>query len=206
MTEIWTAIIGAVGVLATAIFGYLGVLARQKKLDLANKEMSLQSAALDFSRFISEWSLLQEELKNLMRDTCIDRFLILRAWNGMMTPKWTTAIFQYRQGDQEPIQYVHFELDNDYVERIMRAVQQGPFIMNVDEARDSAIRSVYLAEGVQQSAWFHLDTSKLPGSDAAAITYCTFATHEKDAITPDVMTRCWIISDRLKGVVVSFQS
>ena len=47
----------------------------------------------DFDQF---WAGIENDLKSLLDETCIDRFLVLRAFNGQEKPKWTNAIFQMR--------------------------------------------------------------------------------------------------------------
>jgi hypothetical protein len=136
----------------------------------------------------------------MLENTSIDRIMIFRAWNGELSPKWTTALFQFRIGDQKPVSYVHFELDRDYVDRIRHIVERGSMLINVSDLPKSAIREVYEAEGVKHSAWFHVSTSTLEGTKAKSITYCSFATHSEEAFSPLELARARIFVGRLKGL------
>lgn len=203
MSEIIIAVIGLLGVLGSAWIGYLATRRQKRKKDQAENEMTLQRAALDFSGFLSEWSGVYEALEALMEETEIDRFLILRAWNGTLTPKWTTAIYQMRKGDQEPIQYIHFELDADYVERLNKIIHRGHMLIDVAEIDQSAIKRIYEAEGVTASLWSHLETLDDSTGANRAVTYCSFATHSEAKIPDSTVTKCRILTGRLKGVAQS---
>lgn len=204
-TEIWVALIGLLGVLTTAFVGYLKSQRERHSRIQAESEMKFQSAALGFAEFMGEWHEISLELEGLMEDTAIDRFLILRAWNGINDPKWTTAVFQFRRGRQEVVSYVHFELDTDYVEKL-RAVSSRQMVQwEVAKMEPSAIRSVYEAEGVKHAVWAHLSTDQLEGTDARAITYCSFASHAEEPLNTHDVTRCRIIVGRLKGIAQTFK-
>lgn len=207
LSEIIVALIGLAGVAISTWLGWLKWRAQLRRGNRAEQELKFQAGALDFSGFLQEWDGVHHDLKTLMQETEIDRFLILRAWNGSLAPRWTTAVFQMRQGAQDPISYVHFELDDDYVSRLRQIAKDGPLLIDVDHAPSSAIKDIYEAEGVTASAWFHLETSTLeeaPG--CAAITYCSFATHSAEKMDEKTFTRCRTIAGRLKGVSSAFRA
>jgi hypothetical protein len=198
---VWVAIIGATGTIIAALLGFLANRKVKQKKEQAEAELTFQHAALSFTDFLGEWSEIEKELESLVSNTCIDRFLILRAWNGHSTPRWTTAVYQYRQGVQEPMSYIHFELDNDYIARLAAIVGRGSIAFTVDEIPDSAVKRVYEAEKVKHSAWFFISKKELTKSpDCMAITYCSFATHQEEKIPQETLTRCRILVSRMKGL------
>ncbi len=201
MSEIIVATIALLGVLATAWFGYRSKMAER---EAAGRELKFQAAALDFGAFLSEWDGCHADLSRLMEETAIDRFLILRAWNGNLQPRWTTSVFQMRQGKQEPISYIHIDLDVDYVDRLKAAVQTGQMVMDVANSSASLIRDVYEAEGIRHAVWFHLETLD-GGNNTAAITYCSFATHQAEPLDSATITHCRRIASRLRGVAATFR-
>lgn len=165
----------------------------------AELEVELQRTALDFTVFVREWGDLHTELVSLMESTCIDRFMILRAWNGRLEPRWTTAVFQLRLGGQEPISYVHYPLDDDYVDRMRLMANHGHATFRTEDMGDCAIRDIYTAEGVTGSHWCFIEGKDIPGSEnSRAVTYCSFATHDADQIPAETATRCNIIVGRLQ--------
>lgn len=202
-TDVIVALIGLAGVLATALIGYRTTRTARHEKNQALAEMKFQSAAMDFAGFIEEWGEVIQDVEKLFNETCIDRFLILRAWNGVLDPRWTTAVLQVREKEQEPISYVHYELDNDYVAMLRELSLRNTVFYRVVDMPPCGIKSVYEAEGVTSSLWAHLDSRKLANSNAQAITYATFSTH-KGEISHDVQTRCAVIAGRLKGVAGSF--
>lgn len=198
-TEVLVAII-------TGLFGIIGLGIRQLMIssnenDQMENEIRFQSAALSFEDFLSEWSDVNEDIKRLFRETPIDRFLMLRAWNGSYDPRWTTAFFQIREGAQDPFSYVHFELDEDYVDRIGQIKSRGFIHFKTEEIPGSAIKRVYELEGVKASAWFFISKKSLEESKSSALTYCSFATHNDEQLTESEITRCQLIVDRIKSLV-----
>lgn len=198
------ALIGLFGVLATAYVGYRKVSVERHRVFQAEREIRFQRAALGFPEFVAEWGDIVEELTSLIDDTEIDRFMILRAWNGHLEPRWTTAVYQMRTADQAPVAYIHFELDRDYVDRVRRIVQTGPAYLVTDDLPDSEIRNVYLAEGIKASYWAYIDSIQTTDGNSKAVAYCSFATHKDGGIAPETMTRCKILVGRLKGLAHHF--
>lgn len=197
-------ITGAVAIVTTLVPAYLVFAAKTKQLrsdkEAAELQISHQTFELGFVDVLARWDAIQRSLKDLTAETEVDRFLILRAWNGKTNPKWTTAIFQWREGDQTPVQYINFEIDDDYRERLnILRTGAGPMNLTVSELPKSLIRSVYEAEGVTHSKWFHLGDDKIDDS-STAITYCSFATR-RGPITPATRVRCQIVANQIQGVM-----
>lgn len=206
-TEIIIALLGVFGTLGSALIGQLRVKRAQRQEQAAEREMGLQRRALDldFSSFAREWQEFNHELRTLIDETEVDRFLILRAWNGRLSPKWTTATLQVRTEGQKIYNYVHFELDADYVSRMQQTISNGAIRFQVkDISGDSLIKDVYEAEGVVSSAWFHIASHSLD-EEAKAISYCSFASHD-EPISDETMTRCRILVGRLKGFAANFSN
>lgn len=165
----------------------------------AVKEVSRHSKALDFGSTATDWGELLQDLDALMRDTVVDRFLILRAWNGRLEPRWTTAIFQYRSGNQEPFSYVSFELDDDYINRLSTVMRRKQHYFRVADEKPSRIKAVYDMEGVKASYWILIDKTQY-ADNTAAITYCSFSTHEPIDLDEPTKVRCQLIADKLAGM------
>jgi len=200
------ALIGFCGVCVTAVMGTAGAYYYKRRGDQAELEMRFQRAALSFPDFVEEWEEIHRDMLCLMDETCIDRFLILRAWNGYLEPRWTTAMFQMRTEGHSPVAYVHFELDRDYVERL-REITQGShaYLVTNDLPHSSALRSVYDQEGVTAAFIAQLITLDGPIKGTKAQTYCSFATHSPDGIDVNTQTRCRILVSRMKGLALGFE-
>lgn len=203
------AFIGACSVVAVALIGYFTEMRKRKaerqQRVQAELELTLQSVQLELSDFIKEWGEISIELANLMNETELDRFLILRAWNGHLYPKWTTAIYQMREGDQKPFSYVHYELDSDYQTRLATIQNNGPLIFKTEKLPPSGIRDIYRAEGVKDSLWCHISTKTLKNrGNAKAVTYCSFSTHQESGLDSTTILRCKVLTGRLQGLALSF--
>jgi gas vesicle protein len=198
MSEIIVAIIGAITTALTALLGYRSKARQARKAQKAETEMRFQRAALDFDSFFLEWNDLQKELKSICSETCIDRFILLRAFNGKNQPEWTNAVFQYRDGDQKPISYIHLSLDDDYIERIRQIVSRGSIHFSVKDIPDSLIRKIYRSEEVKSAAWFHIASYDIDNTGSRMIAYCSFASHDAEEIPEDVLTRCRLVANRFR--------
>ena len=122
-TQVIVASIGAAGAVAVAMIGKTRL--AQRQLRQAENELLFQRESLTFPEFVGEWAETHTDLIQLLEDTNVDRFMIFRAWNGILEPRWTTSVYQLRAGEQEPLAYIHFELDSDYVERLRATVGRG---------------------------------------------------------------------------------
>lgn len=207
MVEILVAVIGLVGVIISSLIGWISKEREKTKRIQAERELLFQNASLDFAAYMEEWNETEEMLKSLFEETPIDRFIILRAWNGLHNPRWTTAVYQMRREGQKLYSYVHFELDDDYVWRIQQMYQKQILVFKTEEMPPSLIKDVYENEGVLASLWSFIDSRHHAyKDDSRSITYCSFASLSSDEISQETATRCRIISSRLKGLAINFYS
>ena len=191
-----------VGILATAYFGYLAKRNEQVRLNHVENEVELHRFALSFDDFFREWQSIENDLKSLLEETCIDRFLVLRAFNGQEKPKWTNAIFQMRSDPKYFVDYKFVELDQDYIERLGTIVNSNKLKFTVDQIPESLTKSIYVAEDIKHSAWFHIasyDTQE----GTRMITYCSFATIGDDPIDKQTEIKCQLIANRFKRIADS---
>lgn len=199
-----TSLIGVSGVMLTAGLAFATAWKERILRVEAQHELRMQSDSLDFSRFMTEWDDTYRDLSNILNETNIDRFMIFRAWNGHLEPRWTTSIFQVRKGLATPISYVHIELDVDYVERLREVSARRPVKFLVSSLPPSVLKGMYDAEGISAAMWAHIETSPVGKKLSSAVTYCTFATKEGD-IDQSTYARCMLFVSRLKGVAESFR-
>lgn len=201
MTEHWaTVVAGLISVIGAVI---VACISRQKVKDRdieikrVQNEMSFQKKSIGLTDYIRGWKEIEHDIKEVASITPIDRFLIFGAWNGELSPSWTTAHWQFRLGEQEYISYVHTELDDDYIIRMRQMISKGHVIMATKDLPESLIKDIYETEKVIHSVWFHISSEKLPNSKSVSITYCSFASCSKELTNEDV-TRCRLVVGRLK--------
>lgn len=190
---------------AAAVTGFMRIRELKLRLEQANHEITFQRDALDVTAFIGDWDGLMAELRALMADTNIDRFLILRAWNGHLEPRWTSAIFQLHEQDKQLLSYIHVELDRDYIDRLRQITTAGPVVFTTETASEtSLIRGIYETEGVQEAMWAHVESLSVPGATTKAVTYCSFATSKPGGLDAVARTRANLVVGRLKGLAHNF--
>lgn len=200
------ALAGLVGTTISAGVGYLRWLDERRHRNQAELEMRFTRAALQFPEFVEEWDEIIKDIMSLMDETNVERFLILRAWNGHLEPRWTTAIYQLRSNGHKPIAYVHFELDADYVGMLKQVTVKNNVYLETDLLpKDSALRYVYENEGVQSAFISHLVTLVGEHEDSFSQTYCSFGSHS-GPLSQNTITRCRIIANRMKGLASTFGS
>ena len=203
---ILTALIGCMGTIVVAIIGYYSKrnteLLHEAKEDQYERELKFQSDALSLKVEVKDWDLIAYELTALMRDSCVDRFLIFCAWNGKDRPKWTTAIYQFRSSDQQPVSYVHVELDADYIDRLAQAKTAGELHFNTEDIPQSLIKSVYKSEGVTEAVWYPIRQRQLEEGGSVALSYCSFATHNPEGLDENARVRCRMVVNRLMGAML----
>lgn len=190
---------------AAAVTGFMRIRELKLRLEQANHEITFQRDALDVTAFIGDWDGLMAELRALMADTNIDRFLILRAWNGHLEPRWTSAIFQLHKQDKQILSYIHVELDKDYIDRLRQITTAGPVVFTTETASESSlIRGIYETEGVQEAMWAHVESLSVSGATTKAVTYCSFATSKPGGLDAIARTRANLVVGRLKGLAHNF--
>lgn len=201
------AAIAALSSVLVALIGYWGYQQRDRhrktaqELEYAEKEISFRRESLELHVELHKWSDTEALVEQLLLDTEVDRFLILRCWNGERDPKWTTAIYQFRVGDTERFAYISVDLDADYVERLADMHTRGYHCIEVEGIPESLIKRIYNSEGVKHSVWFPIASTRLDSSSAVAHTYCSFASHDK-RISKGTIQKCqnlaWIIREAMK--------
>ena len=207
-SDVVIALIGAISTITVGLLGYLSRRKQTNKRVQAENEISMQRVALDFGAFLSEWREITEEIHTLFDETELDRFLILRAFNGVESPRWTTAVLQLRKEGQKPVAYVHYELDKDYKDRLHLIQREGYDRIVTAELDECGIKYIYESEGVRDSFWAFIDKHQMthPTSKqvASVITYCSFATMSKKGLDENTITRCRVLVGRLKGAAMMF--
>jgi hypothetical protein len=204
--EIVIAAIGAVPVIVGSVLAYRVSMYKQK-LEHENKsmkkEMDLVSTSLSsFGGILTEFAKVEAEIHELCRETGITRVMLLCAWNGVYSPKWTTAVWQYRKDFAEdgsinrPIGYVHVGLDADYVERLVSIKRKGSMVFRTEDAPDSLIKKIYEVEGVTESLWVFLSSAGTPDGMGRLVTYMSFSTQGGE-VDRTAMLKCELLAARL---------
>jgi len=207
--KIVVAVIGMVGAVVVAIIGKLKFDVKKAE-KYVEKEFQIQRDALNFGRYLREWTFIQQELIALCDETCIDRFMIFIAVNGIHDSRTTSAVYEYHSGESKPYQYIRFPLDDDYRDRLREMVKSGSISFKTVDIDRSLIQDVYMSEGVLESAWFHLETRPIGNEGAMAIAYASFASHgdEKypNGIDRHIHTRCLVLISKIQEFVSVFEN
>lgn len=199
--EVLVAFLGLIGTLAGVFWGR----AQQSRAIQAEAEITLQRDVFDFTRYTQEWGDTIQGVKELQRNTSIDRFLLLVVFNGIHTPRWVSDVLQIRDAAQQPISYRHLEIDESYREMVARcAANTGGYLIKVKDMPNCLLKDIYIAEGITESAVFHIETRIHPESGAAAYTICSFATHNEEGITAEDLRQCRILAGRIKGLAALY--
>lgn len=210
-----TIVVAIIGLLGTAFSSWLAhsasieIAAKEAEtadalqlLTQARNELDMSGATLDFGAFMEDWGETVRQIERLMRETKIDRFLLLRAWNGSQDPRRTTAVLQIRKAGQATYSYKYFALDRDYQDRLGHIAGGRYMVFNTADIAPSFIKTVYETEGVTSSFWSHIESRPL-NEKSTAIYYASFSTHDGE-LTEQEIAQCAIVAGRLKGIAGAF--
>lgn len=176
-----------------------------KQKTQAELEMKIRSKALDFAQFIQDWNETHDDIEKLLKETEIDRFILFRAWNGFSDPKWTTSVLQILSGKQVPINYIHFDLDEDYKERLKFCeVNNHNYLVTKDLSETSVIKKVYETEGVNASMWCHIIDLDGP-SNSRILIYCSLSTTTHEEISQKTIFKAKALVSKIKINANEFQ-
>ena len=201
--EIYTAIASVLTAVMGAATTYAVNRRKIKKvkgeLTQAENFLNAEARAMKFEHIFATSASVRDQFQRLCEETEIDRIMLLIAWNGTTHPRWTKAIYQFRHGEQEVVEYIHTELDDDYRSRLQECKNSnhGRLFRVEQMPEKSLIGRIYRAEDVKSSAWFFLRESEY--AEGNCYSYFSFATHETETISPDVMIRIQLIVDQIKA-------
>lgn len=191
------------GALTAAVLAVAGAFAKLRKtkgqLVMAEQEIKDQSEALCYTLFPPGSQEVIADLSNLFDESMLDRFLMLKAWNGQYSPKYTNSVFQYRLGRQEVTSYEAWKTDEWYNWMLNQTEEKGYHIIKVADMPKSRLRDAYLMEGVKYSVVFFISKNQSKYNPKRyLISYCSFATHEDVEITHEVIYKCEMIVGKIR--------
>ena len=179
----------AASIAVAAVTGYFAMRVKTADLRVSQAEVKAENKQLKMEMLVERYALggfgglgmafseVNGIFKALCDSTAVDRILVLCAWNGERSPQWTTAVWQYRTGEQKPVNYLHVELDADYIQRLRDIQDRGPqTYQTADMPPECLIRGIYEDEGVTSSMWMFLTKQSHPNG-GVLLTYMSFASH-----------------------------
>lgn len=168
----------------------------EKENKAMQREMNVQRTALSgFGGLMLKFSVVEEEARRLCAQTSISRILILCAWNGDFSPKWTTAVWQHVE-KTTPVSYIHVGLDDDYVERLRQIEKNNSILFNTDDAPESLIKQIYESEDVSESLWVFLSAAETTDKKGRLITYMSFSS-QGGIIDRVTRVKCELLANRI---------
>ena len=209
ITEIALAAITTIGAAIGAYFKFktakveaksVETLVEDKELTYQEKENLLTESGTDLIAAFQAWADMEIEIKNLLDDTVLDRFVLLRAWNGIREPDKTTAVYQYKSSGRDYIKYVGVELDRDYTQKLA-STYNGPVVFSTKDQQGTLIKNIYDNEGIKSAAWFYIISEEVKGVKEKSTVYCSFASTSADSLDSITVMRAQMIVSRIKGIM-----
>jgi hypothetical protein len=186
--EIWVAIITAV----SGILVKRQTDVRKFERQLAEKEEALQEekdkqeilAKSEFRKTVIGPLVNIQKLENigvairrLIKETEIDRVLILVAVNGVDHPTHASCIWDKRD-PEEDWKYIDVPIDDDYRDRLKEAERRGYSVLITDKIQGTRIGKIYKAEGVRYSVWTSVGKRAALKTRQVAYCFCSWSTHQ----------------------------
>lgn len=152
---------------------------------------------------IRDWITVEREVRKLITETSIDRFLLLVAINGDRNMTHATVIWERRQPPWElDYHYEDVRIDQDYNDRL-DYIRRNMFLkFRTDEAQNTMIGGFYETEKVQESIWAMVAKKKNPDTAQDGYLYFSAATHSDDGIDEDAVRRVLNIKADIMRCVV----
>jgi hypothetical protein len=201
VSSLITGVFSVVSVAVSGCFALLVARSRrvqraEERADVAERELGFQTMSLGFDDFESDQQELEQDIKDLLEETNIDRVLKLKAWNGKYHPKYVTAYIQYRQDPSGFVKYVNYPIDEDYGHRLRATRDHGWRIYTVYDDPDSNIMQSYIAEGVKVSLWVAVEEVSLVDSESKCVFFMSFSSHTSKTISTTERESCILIAQR----------
>jgi hypothetical protein len=200
LQAICVALIGATSAVIVALAGKKKELKQveSEKKSLLD-ELDRQSDALGgFGALRLEFSRIEAEFVELCEVSEIDRIIVLCAWNGATDAKYSTAVWQFRQGYSTSTNYLRVALDGDYSSRLASCKYAPQHFLTKDLPAGCLIREIYESEGITESVWIFLDRQFKPDGTALN-TFMSFSA-KRGPITPKTLTLCKLLADQVKAL------
>jgi len=176
----------------------------EEEVVVLKNELSFRDEALSFP--LEPWQFMQLEmlLDRVMQKGSgeIDRFFVLKAFNGVDEPKWTTAILSIVDGKYVKYDYVRFPLDDHYKDLLKRIRAGENVLLDVDQMVRSALKTVYQSEEIVSSLISHVIDILLSDQRTVSITYASFASHNY-VLSETVQMQCTLIANTLTDWAIS---
>jgi hypothetical protein len=199
------AVITASGGWLAAYYNYQAQLSHQRaEIEVAALEMGKVQKNLSFGEYLADWDETELMIADLIDSTNISRFLLMKAWNGSVDPKWSTATFQIRESNQKVFNYVHVDLDADYVNRLREIMINEYAVLYTDNLPNSLIKSIYMNENVGSALWAMIGQREEPGGHVVH-TYVSFATQNGDILDENTITQARLVVSRIKANAAEYR-
>lgn len=184
----WELIIGYLGILTTAGFGYLAAVRgkelKEKKGDIALLKSTIYDMnerklkeIFDLRRF----SQIEQNIKIVFKETIADRFTVMFAMNGQSQFDHLTVIFDQKLGNVDIggiSAYTRFPIDDIYRARIKRAEHsQSGVWEKTDDERIGAIGDYLVMEEITDTGWYFIERFVLDEQNSVVL-FCSFCTPE----------------------------
>lgn len=171
-----------------------------------NRKLKRRVADLtpDLKVGVREMVELYEVGKEMLSETKADRFLMLAGSNGKEDFRVTSVI--YEQHSDTGLanlsigaikRFQGFEFDRAYLDMLKSIEHSGEIFYDVDQMRDSDLKSIYQGEQVHHSSvWF---LRRIPiDAHNDFIIYCSLATHQPKQYTDIEKVKLKVGVDRVR--------
>ena len=200
--DVLVAVATAIGVIGAAYYARGKIITTKKDLKKAKEEIEQhkhdnEQIRQHFAKLLVITGRTIFEIDNLVKETEIDRFLMLTAINGMKKIKKTTAYFQRREEGQKEYKYEDVKIDDNYRSLLKITIEVGyTYFLVSDLPHDALIKRIYEMEGVKASMWILIDIN-YNDDGTVAVTYASLSTHKDGGICEETKTRILVSRDMI---------
>lgn len=198
--DVVTEVIALLGVIFTAMWGTHA----SRKLKQAEHQMAASGDVLPFGNFFTEVFDMDRGILSVLDNTNIDSFSLFIATNGVMEPRWTTNVYQRRQG-YAPMEVVHYRLDEDAVIRIRQARKEGCIRMRTADLPPCQLKKICELSGITESVWYYVGSyAKAQGVEQT--TLCVYGTMLEQGLTDICVANASVSADSVRHMYENYEN
>jgi hypothetical protein len=201
--DYFTAVMTFAGVVVTALSGAVGY-AVKHYIEKRRLQAAKGTTDVELKLTFSEFATLCERVGKLISTTKVERFLILKAENGVTMPEDTTIIHSLPTSQALMlIDNVNFSIDSYYRDMLIKAEKEDRFDMETaDMPAGSKLRKLFEGDGVTYAnCHFMCKYPSLIDNAKWTIIYFMLTTTKQEAFTPHEHTKIGIFADWIKNLL-----
>jgi hypothetical protein len=175
-----------------------------EKTPIAELEVKYNDSGKNFLGYLSAWNDIERCIADLLSTSSLDRFIMLRGWNGVRDPEFTTAVYQYKSESDKYQAFQSLPLDDDYRAKLRHTYKNPLVFVTAEQQEGCLIRRIYELEGIKSTVWYFISSDAIQGIPERATMYCSFGSTGEEVLDAATLLRSELLVAKIKEVMGKF--